>query len=36
VPQRPSIKRCHSHLTAISQKWDRRTTFIGDGKAFSR
>jgi len=35
VPQQASTKRCHSNLTASSQKWDTRTIFLSDGTAFS-
>jgi len=35
VPQQASVKRCHSHLTASSQKWDTRTIFLIDEAAFS-
>jgi hypothetical protein len=34
VPQQASLTRCHSHLTASSQKWHTRTIFFPMGPRF--
>ena len=34
VPPQATVKRCHSYLTASSQKWHIRTIFIDDETAF--